>query len=100
MISQPPKSQTPTSHLLPWPHDAVMIVAETPDKAKREQMESAHYDRCRHCLQPVLYDGYTMRRALEHGSNDNRPVRFFCADCFHRYDFKMVTVFEDHRFKK
>jgi hypothetical protein len=83
--------------LLPWPHDAVMIVCGGPDDARRDAMESVHRGHCRHCDREVVYDGYTMRHALRMPERRGRPVLLFCMQCAGKHDFSQVQKFEDHR---
>lgn len=80
-----------------WPVDAVMIVCATPGEARREVMESAHPGRCRDCGREVVYDGRTLRRAMEMPERHGRPVLLFCVACAVARDFRTITLLEDHR---
>lgn len=87
--------------LLPWPHDAVMLVCAAPDEARRDMMESANPARCRHCGCDVLYDSRSYRKVQELerkirpiGGNE-RPVDFFCLDCYVLYDWRQCGVIGD-----
>lgn len=86
--------------LKPWPNDAVMVVAATPDAARRDQMESVHPCNCRDCGKALVADGYTLRIAASPELAWGRPTKFFCVECCQKYDFSQVTHSEDHRFRK
>lgn len=83
--------------LKPWPRDAVMIVAATPEAARRDQMESAEPAECRDCGRRLVVDGYTLRRALTMPARRGRPVRYFCVECYGHYDVGQCNIVEDHR---
>lgn len=88
------------SELLDWPNDAVMVVCATPSTVKREQMESCNKGHCRDCGQEICFDGYTLSRAMEQRLARGRPVKFFCLDCFPKYDFSQVDYSENHAGRK
>jgi len=81
----------------PWPSDAVMVVAATPEAALREQMDSVHPCACRDCGKALVADGFTLRRARIPQIACGRPTKFFCIECFGNYDFFQVNHVEDHR---
>ncbi len=82
--------------LLHWPVDAVMIVAATPDCATlpKEHRERARVGSCRDCERAVVYCIDTLQDA----SKMNRPVRFFCQDCFLKYDVRTIGITVEMRF--
>ena len=81
----------------PWPGDAIMIVCPFPATANRAAMESANPGECRECGRNILYDSFSLRRALALPNRRGRPVKFFCAPCALKHDFGSITYFEDHR---
>lgn len=86
--------------LLPWPIEAVILVCSDPEEARTDQMDSVHPGKCRDCGGPVVYDGWSMRRIDGCLERQGRPVELLCTQCFPKYDFNTVGVFEDHRFRK
>ena len=74
--------------LLHWPTDAVMIVAATPDVANlpAEHRDKARLGSCRDCGRAVVYCIDT----LESASKLKRPVKYFCQDCFLKYDVRTI----------
>lgn len=85
----------------PWPKDAVMLICATPESANRDHMESIHPGNCRICSQPIVYDGRTMRRAVEleaETSRGHRPIKFFCAPCASEHSIlDSCDIIVDHR---
>ncbi len=81
----------------PWPSDAVMVVAATPEDAVYSQMSSVEDCNCRDCGKALVADGYTINRASHPDLAHGRPVKFFCMECFDQYDMSTVTHHEDHR---
>lgn len=86
-----------TVNLLPWPTDAVVVVASLAGDECRSKMDSVHHATCRDCARKVAYDGYTIKRARKTAEDLARPVEFLCLACFPKYNFGQVTHFEDHR---
>ncbi len=82
--------------LLPWPSDAVMIVAGTAEAANRDEMDSVHPGECRRCHRAIVYDGFTYARAMEIPQRCGRPNMFFRMDCAVLHD-PNFDYFEDHR---
>ena len=82
---------------LPWPSDAVMIVASNRGEEHREFMESVVECECRDCGAPLAADSKRIRYADEMDVRHGRPIRFFCIACCVKYDRQSITELHDHR---
>lgn len=82
---------------IPWPCDAVVIVASLAGKEIRSQMDQVLLGACFHCSRVVAYDSFTLNRITHPELARGRPVKLLCMECFPQYDFDQVTHFEDHR---
>ena len=88
----------------PWPKDCITIVCATPQEANRSKMESVNPGQCRDCGTAIVYDGRTMRRALEieryiarrHNLPFTRPIKFFCLECYSDYEVQQCDLLVDH----
>jgi DNA-directed RNA polymerase subunit RPC12/RpoP len=78
----------------PWPNDAVMIVAPSPEEAVIDPQEETAVDSCRDCGARVLY---RLRSVKATAPFPGRPVRFFCIPCAVTYDRGTVTHLVDLR---
>jgi hypothetical protein len=85
------------SKLLPWPKDAVMIVASKKGEEHREWMESVVAASCRDCGAELAADSATIRAAMQGEFRFGRPVQFFCIPCHTRHDVRQINVLVDHR---
>ena len=88
---------TPLTGLIPWPVDAVMIVAADAGTENPATMESAVPVVCRHCGQALAADSATIRKAEKLPSRRGRPVMFFCVACCLRHDRGSVRERHDDR---
>jgi hypothetical protein len=83
--------------LKPWPADAIMIVAASPESANVPAMDLPQPGQCRDCGAAVLYCSRTMARAQEVAAKTGgRPIRFFCLGCASLYDVAMCNRLIDH----
>jgi hypothetical protein len=83
--------------LLPWPGDSIMMVCSSPQNANRAAMESVNQGWCRVCTAEIVYDGRSMRRALEIAAKTGgRPVQFFCEECAKHHDLFQCNRLIDH----
>jgi hypothetical protein len=86
-----------TLKLKPWPADAIMVVAASPETANVPAMHSPQPGRCRDCGAAVLYCSRTMGRAQEVAAKTGgRPVLFFCMGCAKLYDVTTCNLLVDH----
>ncbi|MBX3444234.1 MAG: hypothetical protein KF774_17665 [Planctomyces sp.] len=84
--------------LLPWPADAVMIVAANAGEERRAKMEGIHRCACCHCWEILHADTAVVRHCQRSPWRDGRPIRFFCVECATtRYDMQTIEHLEDHR---
>lgn len=84
--------------LLPWPVDAVMIVAALEEEFRHDQIRGVPVAcRCRKCETNLLADSWTIERAENLPDTRGRPVLFFCIKCAALHDVECVNVLEDHR---
>src|SRR5687767_12743681 len=74
--------------LLPWPADAVTVVAAIAGDERREQTEDVVACECRRCRRALHADTFTVRAALQLPEVVRRgwPVMFFCLPCHLLYD--------------
>lgn len=86
-----------TAKLLPWPSDAIMIVAANDGEENRAVMEAVSHVACRVCGQPLAADTRTIRVADLSPLRNGRPVLFFCVPCSQMHDLSQTTHFVDHR---
>jgi hypothetical protein len=85
------------AQLLPWPADAIMLICASPDRADRTAMESVNPGQCRNCGADIVYDGRSLRRALEISARSgDRPVKFFCESCADKHDLNQCNRVVDH----
>lgn len=82
---------------LPWPSDAVMIVASVAGEEKREQMEDVHVCQCRRCDRTLHADTKTIRTAEQFPERRGRPVQFFCVECAVLHDRGDINLLVDQR---
>ena len=82
---------------LPWPDDAVIIVAANAGEEIRDHMEGIHPCACRRCQQALHADTRTVRHAYNLPSRRGRPVEFFCVDCVLQHDPRTIEDLHDHR---
>ena len=84
--------------LVPWPVDAVMIVASLEGEFRHDQIRGFPVAcRCRKCEANLLADSWTIARAENLPETRGRPVLFFCIKCAALHDLSMLNVMEDHR---
>jgi hypothetical protein len=81
---------------LPWPRDALMVVACRSGTERLDQMDGTHPGNCRHCGHSITADTFTMRRASSHPLRHGRPIDFFCVECHCLYDLTKFDAFERH----
>lgn len=82
---------------IPWPSDAVIVVAANAGEEIRERMQGIHPCECRRCGQALHADTYTVRCAISLPSRLGRPVEFFCVACAVQHDIKSIGDLHDHR---
>lgn len=83
---------------LPWPSDAVMIVAEVAGKESSLAMECKVATRCRHCKAALMADTHTIIAGRDLPARKRRPIDFFCVFCaIERYDHNMIQHKVDDR---
>ena len=82
---------------VPWPCDAVMIVAADRGREMRATMECVCDAVCRDCGRELAVDARTIQAAMEMPQRQNRPVRFFCCACAVRYDGGTIQHLVDRR---
>jgi hypothetical protein len=79
----------------PWPSDAVMIVAADAGKENRAKMQGVHKCRCRDCSQELHADTKTLQTAEQVPERRDRPVLFFCWECYQAYDLNTINTVID-----
>jgi|GEM_PF-3583671 len=82
---------------IPWPDDAVIIVAANAGEEIRERMQGIHPCACRRCGQALHADTFALQFANGLPSRLGRPVQFFCVDCAVQHDRTMIDDLHDHR---
>lgn len=82
---------------LPWPADAVMIVAANAGEERRENMEGVVACSCRRCGQALNADTKTVRFADQMPERRGRPVKFFCVPCAVLHNRSQIQKLVDHR---
>lgn len=67
--------------LMPWPSDALIIVAAPAGTERRDRMEGVHPAACRRCGCAVHADTRSVRIANDMPARFGRPVDFLCWYC-------------------
>lgn len=80
--------------LLPWPGDALIIVASPAGMEAVDKMEGVHPAVCRRCAAAVHADTRSVRLAETHTARHGRPVDFLCWFCHLLY--QTPPVVENH----
>lgn len=91
------KLDEPRTGGIPWPSDAVMIVASLAGTEIREHMEDVLRCWCRRCGELLHADTAVYRRAMTMPERMGRPVMFFCVECCVLHDVRPIEIIEDRR---
>ena len=91
------KLDLPIPGKLPWPGDAIMIVASNAGTENRAVMEGVVDATCRLCNADLKADTRTVRSAKEMPERRGRPVMFFCVDCAMKHDRESMDLLVDQR---
>lgn len=87
----------PGTGRLPWPGDAIMIIASLAGQENRAAMESVFAATCHMCDSDLHADTRTVRTAMQLPARRGRPVNFFCVACALKHDRKSVGLLIDQR---
>ena len=82
---------------LPWPDDAVMIVAALLGTENRSAMEAVIEAECRHCGADLAADLRTLRTAHNLPERKGRPIKYFCVDCCLLHENESLNLVIDQR---
>jgi hypothetical protein len=82
---------------LPWPSDAVMIVAARAGTENRAAMEGVNDATCRRCDAHLHADTRTIRTAEQLPQRMGRPVMFFCVECALLHNRNQIQTLIDQR---
>lgn len=82
---------------LPWPRDAIMIVASRAGTENRAAMEGVVTVECRLCGVSCRADTRTIRTANNLPERAGRPVKFFCVECAVKHKRSEVGLLIDQR---
>lgn len=90
-------SAAPPTQRLPWPTDAVMIIAAKAGEEQRDRMHVPVDAICRHCGAHLVADLFTIAAAAALPSRLDRPLKFFCFPCHELHRLEMCDQIIDHR---
>lgn len=82
--------------LLPWPTDAIMVIAQRADGFDLTKQKSTPIScSCRHCGHALYVGAKAISEIASHPGRGLRPVKFFCILCAVLHDASQVEVLID-----